>query len=143
MTKTQPDKLKRVKFFPKTLSPPPIPPPPPYYMVTLVLQWKIPYAVPDLSKRKPDPLFKKMKPYRAETCSWCPASVLMFVTGCKWERGKRFSLTIPAKMCVFLFLFFGFFYTVDIKQNVKKSGFCMPCETKFLAFYLHQHNKIN
>lgn len=47
-------------------------------------------------------------------------------------------------MCeVFLFLFFGVFYTVDIKQNVKKSGFCMPCETKFLAFYLHQHNKIN
>lgn len=76
-------------------------------------------------------------------CRWCPAIVL-FVSGCKWERGKRFCLTIPAKMCeVFLFLFFGVFYTVDIKQNVKKSGFCMPCETKFLAFYLHQHNKIN
>ena len=29
MTKTQPDKLKRVKFFPKTLSPPTPPPHPP------------------------------------------------------------------------------------------------------------------
>ena len=32
-------------------------------MVTLVLQWKIPYAVPDLSKRKPDPLFKKKETF--------------------------------------------------------------------------------